>query len=66
MVVDITRDTAHRSWQDALNVAVDHRFHCVTCEFVGDARCEEGARLEAAEKAAWSVFYAHRYPEVGR
>lgn len=56
---------AKRDWQYALDAAVDHRFDCHSCEFVGDARCDEGDALDSLERAAWERFFAHRFPTTG-
>lgn len=51
----------YAEWSARLDISTDHRNGCGTCDWLGMTLCDEGVRLEDAERAAYGAYYEARY-----
>lgn len=48
-------------WNSRLDASAVHRNDCRTCDWLGLTVCDEGLRLDDAERAAYGDYYRARY-----
>ena len=67
-VAKVAPETPHTlrlraEWNARLDAATDHRNGCGACDWLGPRTCDEGLRLDDAERSAFGAYYTARYAD---